>query len=280
MLYYCLQLLRSSKTPIRLYDPNLKTDYSKIKLLLTVDKNLKPTGNGNYSVLKRVLEDRQISCLLSEGFRIDEIPDKANFISLLYYLGLLTIAGYERGKYVLRIPNLGMQYLYWEYFREGLRDFEGVEWDILKVQSGVDKLAYEGKLAEFEQEVIQPIFKYLSHRDWQGFNERSLQCIWLTFLSVLPVYRPISEEDLGVEIGYSDLILVPETEEVRYGYVIELKYVKKTAGKREVDKAYQEAEAQIKRYLASDKLKSLMQDKLIKAGIFVYKGFEVAKSNL
>lgn len=281
VIYFCNKLLRLGKppTPVRMYDPNIKTDYSKIKLLLTVDKKLQrdSRGNGNYSVLKRALEDKGINCVLSMSFRIDEIPQRDNFISLLYYLGLLTIKGYERNEYRLESPNLGVWHLYWEYFREGLRDFEGVAWDIFRVQDAVKVLAYDGKLAEFEQDVIQEVFKYLSHRDLQGFNERTLQCIWLSFLATLPVYRPVSEEDLGIGVGYSDLILIPEEADALYGYVIELKYLKKGVRQEQVESAYIEAQQQIERYLASDKLKSLMRGKPIKTGIFVYKGLKVVK---
>ncbi len=160
-----------------------------------------------------------------------------------------------------------------------MRDFEGVRWDIFKVHAAIKALATEGKLAEFEDEVIREVFKYLSHRDMQGFNERTIQCIWLSFLATLPVYRPLAEEDWGVGLGYSDLILVPEAEDVQYGYVIELKYVKKGAGQADVERAYKEAQQQIKRYLASDKLKVLVRGKPIKTGIFVYKGLKVAKTN-
>lgn len=92
VIYFCNKLLRLGKppAPVRMYDPNIKTDYSKIKLLITVDKKLQRGSrcNGNYSVLKRVVEDKGISCcVLSMRFRIDEIPQRDNFISLLYYLG-------------------------------------------------------------------------------------------------------------------------------------------------------------------------------------------------
>ncbi len=282
VIYFFDRLLAEGRVPDELYDENVKTDYSKIKLLITVDRHLKrqEAPNGSYSILKQVIRDSEVSCRLCRSFRIDEVPERDNFISLLYYLGLLTIRGYVRNKHVLEIPNLGIRYLYWEYFREALRDFEGVRWDIFRIQGAVDALAYEGGLAEFEQTVIREVFKYLSHRDLQGFNERTIQCIWLSFLATLPVYRPVSEEDLGVGVGYSDLILVPEAEDVRYGYVIELKYVKKGAMQAEVDRVYEEAQQQIERYLASDKLKAFMRGKSIKTGIFVYKGLKVAKSNI
>ncbi len=116
VIYFFDRLLAESRIADELYDENVKTDYSKIKLLITVDRHLKrhEGPNGSYSILKQVIRDNEVSCRLCRSFRIDEVPERDNFISLLYYLGLLTIRAYAMGEHVLEIPNLSIRYLYWE----------------------------------------------------------------------------------------------------------------------------------------------------------------------
>jgi hypothetical protein len=50
-----------------------------------------------------------------EKFPIDSLNDESYFISLLFYMGLLTVRERSLMDISLRIPNYSVKTLYWEY---------------------------------------------------------------------------------------------------------------------------------------------------------------------
>ena len=51
------------------------------------------------------------------SFPVEGLLWRENFISLLYYLGLLSFAGEREGAPLLRIPNQTVQHLMYSYLR-------------------------------------------------------------------------------------------------------------------------------------------------------------------
>jgi hypothetical protein len=107
VLYFVIQAMKGNKLPKKLIDQNVKIDYKKLKYLITIEKQL----NGNFSRLRSIIEDQEIVSDIVDSFPVEELIEQENFISLLYYFGLLSIAGESRGKYLLKIPNLTIQNL-------------------------------------------------------------------------------------------------------------------------------------------------------------------------
>jgi hypothetical protein len=85
--------------PDNLIDRNVRIDYGKLRHLIIVEKRKNKTFNGNFDLLKEIIEKGEISAELQEGFPLEELVDTDNFTSLLFYFGLLTIAGTEKEKY-------------------------------------------------------------------------------------------------------------------------------------------------------------------------------------
>ncbi|MDR1341804.1 MAG: hypothetical protein LBK18_00950 [Prevotellaceae bacterium] len=87
---------------------NLQTDYGCL-LRLTQNKNNRGTllqiGKDNGIVVTEILKK----------FSIDMLSNDSCFISLLFYMGLLTIAAPHRLRLRLQIPNYSIKTLYWEY---------------------------------------------------------------------------------------------------------------------------------------------------------------------
>ena len=52
-------------------------------------------------------------------FRQNALIDPDNFISLLFYFGILTIDRVERGKTVLKVPNLTIRQVLFSYIEQG-----------------------------------------------------------------------------------------------------------------------------------------------------------------
>ena len=114
VLYFMDNYLNRRKLPDNLIDRNVRIDYGKLRHLIIVDKGKNKAFNGNFNRLKRIIEEGKISSKLVEGFPLEQLVDTNNFVSLLFYFGLLTIEGTERDKIRLKIPNETIKRLYYD----------------------------------------------------------------------------------------------------------------------------------------------------------------------
>lgn len=101
VLYFLNYFLRLGILPEEMIDKNIHTDYNKIRHLIRMDREL----GMNFSVIREVIETGRTLGRIKDSFSVLEMVDPNNFKSLLYYFGLLTISGVERGNVVLSIPN-------------------------------------------------------------------------------------------------------------------------------------------------------------------------------
>ena len=63
-------------------------------------KNTNDKLNGNFNVLQTLFGDGYVTInMIKESFSTFEVTQQENFISLLYYLGLITIDRFERMRY-------------------------------------------------------------------------------------------------------------------------------------------------------------------------------------
>ena len=57
------------------------------------------------SVIQTLLQQGYVTGELKTGFPAENISDPNNFVSLLFYFGMLTISGMHKGETKLTIPN-------------------------------------------------------------------------------------------------------------------------------------------------------------------------------
>ena len=106
--YYFLQILKNGERIEYMIDDNLRTDYGRIKMLLDKPESVE--------YLENIIEHEKVSEQIVPRFSIDKIHEQRNFLSLLYYLGLVTIDRDDNtGEALLRIPNYMIKTMYWEY---------------------------------------------------------------------------------------------------------------------------------------------------------------------
>jgi predicted HTH transcriptional regulator len=106
------------------------------------------------------------------------------------------------------------------------------------------------------------------------FDEKYIKVILLSLLNISPVYIPVSERE--VETGYIDIYLERDmrTPDVKYEWILELKYIKKSENQRPdfaqyIEKIKAEGQEQLERYKKSRRLenkKDLKQALLIFIG--------------
>ena len=110
VLYFLDSLIKNSKYPKSMLDLNIKTDYKKLENLAFNFKD--------EETIESIITNEEIDVNLVERFNLEYMyENKENFISLLFYMGMLTIKESFLGNITLKVPNVAMKEIYWEYFR-------------------------------------------------------------------------------------------------------------------------------------------------------------------
>ena len=125
VLYFLNRVMQTGKSPYQMIDPNTRTDYAKMRKLIQIDT----LDNYRRGIIHEVTEKGFINAELKESFDASRLIDRENFISLLFYYGMLTIGGIDGADLHLIIPNnnVRLQYYDWllrEYDRMQVKGFE------------------------------------------------------------------------------------------------------------------------------------------------------------
>ena len=155
---------------------------------------------------------------------LKESRDKAVIISLFYYFGILTLAGYAGfNKLLLKIPNLVSRSLYVEQLQD-LYITSSSDKDA--VMAVTDALFLNGDLQPAVDFIETRLFPVLSNRDYRWSNELAIKVIFMTVLFDDRVYMMVSETE--VDHAYADLSFIARPDMRRFNpldLVLEFKYV-------------------------------------------------------
>jgi hypothetical protein len=100
---------------------NKKRDRQIMNPIL-IDQNRGKATNGNFDRLKEIIEKGEISAEIQEGFPLEKLSSRENFISLLFYFGLLTIKEPGVTDLLMQIPNETARRLFYDYIKEAYED--------------------------------------------------------------------------------------------------------------------------------------------------------------
>ncbi|UZQ83655.1 ATP-binding protein [Thermoanaerobacter sp. RKWS2] len=260
VLYYLDSIVRYKKPPRNLIDDNVKTDYGRLNRLTMNEENK--------ALLERIIKEEGIVAEIVTKFSFDRMYDEEYFISLLFYMGLLTIERQEKTRLFLKIPNYVIKTIMWEYIETNLKKEYKINLDLNELRKTIEEMAYEGRIKPYIEYISQNVLKVLSNRDIINFDEKYIKVILITYLVNSKAYRPISERE--TEGGYIDIYLERDIRipDIKYEWLIELKYVKKSE-KDKVDKIKEEGIKQLKRYRES---KGLKERKDVKQALIIFIG--------
>jgi hypothetical protein len=190
-------------------------------------------------------------------FPLDRMNEEEFFVSLLFYMGLLT---YDRsgGGNRLKIPNYSVSTLYWEYVLQIIRrsspDIKPSSSELLGLVENLTKGTVAGResLAAFMDFLRDKVISRLSNRDLEQFDEKHLKMLILACLFLTPWYLPRSEYE--VREGYVDIYLKrPPGRTETVEWVWELKYLK-VKNRKELAKVRKEAKGQLEGYVKDREL--------------------------
>lgn len=276
VLYYLKQSVQLGAVPENLIDVNARIDYTKLRHLLVVGKQL----NGNFDLLRRVVGEERVEAEIQPSFPLERLNERENFLSLLHYFGLLSIREVVDGETVLGIPNQTVRNLLYGHLRDAYRDVGVFSVDVFRLGRRLRRMGSEGAWEPVIGMISERIAEHTRIRDYIA-GEKVLQAFLLAYLTLNE--RFVSRSEVELSGGYADLVLEPNLAkypQARFGYVIELKYMKRTvAGHAERAQALRgEAAAQLQRYLVDKRLKRQYPRTRFIGLVLVFHGWELTHS--
>jgi hypothetical protein len=271
-LYYLKSLVGIGAPPDELIDHNVRIDYGKLRHLVQIDRRL----NGNFSRLREIIETGEYVGQIQTSFPVEGLLRQENFVSLLYYLGLLSFAGEREGRPLLKIPNRTIQQLMYSYLREAYRDAEVFKPNVWDLANQLNHMAYRGEWEPFFDTLSAQIGEQASVRDYlQG--EKMIQGFLLAWLNLSPYFTVWSEQEQGG--GFVDLYLAPfyfRYPDMRHAYLIELKYLKRSEDSPERRKAaLTEGREQLRRYADDPRIQQTLEKAQLHPLVLLYSGWEL-----
>ena len=271
VLYFVKNYIdNNGKAPRNMIESNIRIDYEKLRMLIRKDKEFAHDA----SIIQTLVSQGYITGELKDGFPAANIVDSDNFVSLLYYFGMLTVSGTFEGKTKLIIPNQVVREQLYTYllntYNEADLSFSNHEKDELS-----SALAYRGAWQSYFDYIADCLKRYASQRDKQK-GESFVHGFTLAMTAQNRFYRPISEAD--TQSGYVDIFLSPMLEiypDISHSYIIELKYAKYKDPESRVEELRAEAIAQANRYADTDRVKNAIGTTQLHKIVVVYKGMEM-----
>jgi len=222
-LYFLKRYQENCAPPDEMLDTNLEMDRGKLNYIAALP--------GGAEVIVRALNDEAALSMrsLAHRFGVEDVlaahKDTRFMISLLYYFGVLTLAGRNAfGELQLRIPNLVIRKLYLERLAELLLPEPEDQTAGQRAAQSFQRAGDLGPLCDF---IEQRYFKVFSNRDYLQANELTVKTAFLTLLFNDALYIMDSETPVGRRYADLTLIVRPDARQYQvYDLLLEFKFVK------------------------------------------------------
>ena len=271
VLYFVDNYIRNGGyMPRNMVEENIRVDYNKLRMLIRKDKEFAHDA----STIQTLVQQGYITGELKTGFPAETIAEPDNFISLLFYFGMLTISGTLEGETKLTIPNQVVREQLYSYLLDTYNeaDLRFDNWEKGKLASA---MAYRGDWKAYFNYIAECLHRYSSQRDKQK-GEAYVHGFTLAMTAQNRFYRPISEQEN--QEGYADIFMFPLLDiykDMLHSYIIELKYVKGKDSDEKVEQLRQEAITQANRYAASETVQKAIGTTTLHKIIVVYQGMKM-----
>ena len=269
--YYMSALIDTGVRPDELIDPNTMTDYGKLKRLIKIDK----TEGKRVEVIHAIAEKGFVKARLVSHFPAERMMEFGNFVSLLYYYGMLTIGGVVGERLRLVIPNNNVRLQYYQYLLDEYSSIHSI--DLADLEDGFDQAALEGDWRPLMGFILKAYHDTTAIRQLIE-GERNLQGFMNAYLTLTSYYLVAPEMEFSH--GYCDFFLLPNYKvypTVAHSYILELKYLKADATEAEAESQWAEAVEQVKSYAADKKLQSMLHGTRLHPIVVQIKGYDLLR---
>ena len=299
VLYFLNAAMPNKPMPDDLIDVNVRIDYGKLRHLLTVSRGRVQASataragasdsgeagerasdvrlNGNFDLLRQIVGEGQADADIQASFPLERLDQRDNFLSLLHYFGLLTIRAADGGRTRLHIPNQTVRQLLYGHLRDAYDDVGVLSVDLVALGDALWRMAHDGEWRPVFDFLRHAIAKHTSIRDYLD-GEKIIQGFLAAYLGVSRHFLLRTEPELGK--GFADIALEPlaaQYPDLRHGFLIELKYIKRSedAGEDKVQAVVEQAREQLRRYLADQRLGRAYPSAQFTGLVVVFNGWEM-----
>ena len=273
-LYYLRSQIDFHRSPEDMVDKNIRTDYSKLKMLARIDHDSSREGS-RMSTIEEIAAKGEILVNLHTSFPAERIVDIDNFRSLLYYYGLLTICGTRGDRLRMCIPNHCVREQYFGFLRDYYQQIHPLNLSHLKDQ--IDDLVYDGHWKPFFESLFGAHHENTSIRDGME-GERNLQGFLKAYLALASYY--LVEPELEMNYGYCDFFLLPDKQrypDIEHSYILELKYAARTATDAELAAQAEEGRRQLHQYSEDKIARQLAKGTTLHRLLLQFRGWEMLR---
>lgn len=273
-LYYLRNRVNFNAAPKEMVDKNIRTDYSKLKMLARLDRENAGSDN-RMGTIEEIAAKGEILVNLHTSFPAEKVAQTDNFRSLLYYYGLLTMCGTRGDRIIMCIPNNCVREQYFGFLREYYQQRSEILLPHLK--DLIDDMAFDGRW--------KPLFEYIArtYRENSAVRdamegERNLQGFFKAFLALASYY--LVHPELEMNYGYCDFFLLPDRQrypDTAHSYILELKYASRTANEAELLAQAEEGREQLRQYCRDKIALSLSKDTVMHCLLIQFKGWDMVR---
>ena len=256
--------------PDSMVETNIRIDYDKMRMLIRHDKEFAHDA----SIIQQLVTQGYVTGKLVEHFPAERINDPDNFLSLLFYFGMVTIDGTYQGMTKFVIPNEVVRDQIYTYLLDTYKEND-LAYDTYGKGKLESRLAYDGEYKSYFEFIADTLKRHSSQRDKQK-GEAFVHGFTLAMTCQNQFYRPISE--LDTEGGYADIFLSPLCDiykDMKDCYIIELKYCKSGISDEQVQHLLETATAQVNRYADSDMVREAVKTTTLHKIVVMYRGAEM-----
>nr|VFK66646.1 MAG: PD-(D/E)XK nuclease superfamily protein [Candidatus Kentron sp. UNK]VFK72135.1 MAG: PD-(D/E)XK nuclease superfamily protein [Candidatus Kentron sp. UNK] len=221
-LYFFQNYQDDCAYPRKILDSNLAMDRNRIEYIARLPHGNELIANTlNSQGLPRISE-------LADHFGVQEMltatQDQPFLASLMYYLGVLTIADTDAmGRLMLRIPNLVIRRLYVERIRDTLLpEYEDRETS----RQAAEHFYTSGDIGPLCNFIETRYFQVFDNRDYRWSNELVVKTAFLIVLFSDTFY--IMDSETAIDKGYADLSMIIRPDMRKYqllDHLLEFKYI-------------------------------------------------------
>ncbi len=247
VLYFLREYGIKQKYPYEMLDSNIITDYRKLQNIFKIGGDEKE----KFELLDELVKVGFIDFPLTQIYNLELPFTQDDFLSLLFYMGMLRVKEALSSDWRFEIPNYVIKKLYFEYFAAIYLEKTSFVKSLRPITKTIDALMNEGNPEPFLKVVEYVLRENHSNRDELVYGEKHLQTLIIALLFPYKAFRIHSEYETNRK--YPDIFLerIPDRN-INYEIVLELKYVKKSAEKS-LNAVIAESETQLNTYRETER---------------------------
>ena len=272
-LYFLKSFVLHHKKPKEIVDPNIRTDFNKLTYLIKLDHGL----GENFSVIKEIAEQGEITTDIVTHFSALEMTDPSNFKSLLFYFGLLSIKGVDMvGRPILHVPNLVVREQLFNFLIQGYIKHGIFKIDMNKMSALFENMALRGDWKPLFDFIADAVREQSRIREYIE-GEAHIKGFLLAYLGMYRYYQLYPEYELNK--GFADFLFRPSPSVPvlpPFTYLLEVKYAKAGASEKEIRVLADEARGQLLRYSEDELVAEARAKGGLKLITIVWRSWELA----